>query len=159
MGVLMMGKNSTQVRDKRISMLSQWLNAALAILEQEPLLCRFLGVSAEYIGVTIVGMKGADSYQAHNHLYEVRPMGRKKGLSAIDLPSQLLFGCDHTGVQLFNASDRSAVGSNVPHSSLLIVLVVTTHMHPRRSKANVTRIISFTVGLDMSRRGASRRLR
>jgi hypothetical protein len=106
MGVMMMGKNSKPVRDKRIAMLAAWLNASLAILGKQQNLCRFLGVSAEYIGVTIVGSKTAESYSAHGHLFEVMPLGRKKGLSAIELPARLLFGCDETGVQLFNAQVR-----------------------------------------------------
>lgn len=72
-------------------------------------LCRFLGVSAEYIGVTIVGTKSAESYAAHDHLFEVKPLGKRKGLSAVELPSQMLFGCDQTGVQLFGAADRAAI--------------------------------------------------
>ena len=113
MKVMIMGKNSEAVRTKRIVELAAWLNAALAILGKRPQLCKFLGISSEYIGVTIVASKPASEYEAHGHLYEVvpsvRPSARApgvvaKGLSTVDLPRKCLYGCDDTGVQLFHAT-------------------------------------------------------
>ncbi len=113
MKVVLMGKNSEAVRTARIVELGAWLNAALAILGKRPQLCKFLGISAEYIGVTIVASKPASDYEAHGHLYEVAPSVRPskrapgvvpKGLSTIELPRKVLYGCDDTGVQLFHAT-------------------------------------------------------
>eukprot|EP01043_Picozoa_sp_COSAG02_P052823 COSAG02_NODE_5750_length_4068_cov_1.970522_2_plen_536_part_00 len=113
MKVVLMGKNSEAVRTSRIVELSAWLNAALAILGKRPQLCKFLGISAEYIGVTIVASKPASDYEAHGHLFEVAPSVRPsarapgvvpKGLSTIELPRKVLYGCDDTGVQLFHAT-------------------------------------------------------
>ena len=58
---------------------SAWLNAALAILGKRPKLCKFLGISQEYIGVTIVGAQPAADYEAHGHLFEVTPSVRPSG--------------------------------------------------------------------------------
>lgn len=124
--VMIMGKNSETVKTQRIVELSAWLNAALAILGKRPQLCKFLGISAEYIGVTIVAFKEASQYEAHGHLYEVTPSVRPsaraagvvaKGLSTIDLPRKCLYGCDDTGVQLFHATgDREAIdGEGYPY--------------------------------------------
>lgn len=68
MKVVFMGKNSEAVRTSRIVELSAWLNAALAILGKRPQLCKFLGISAEYIGVTIVAAKPASAYEAHGEI-------------------------------------------------------------------------------------------
>lgn len=124
--VMIMGKNSESVKTQRIVELSAWLNAALAILGKRPQLCKFLGISAEYIGVTIVATKDATQYEAHGHLYEVTPSVRPsarapgvvaKGLSTVDLPRKCLYGCDDTGVQLFHATgDREAIdGEGYPY--------------------------------------------
>jgi hypothetical protein len=115
--VLMMGKNSESVRSRRIEMLSAWCNAALSIAGNRPSLCKFLGISTEYIGVTIVAAKPATAYEAHGHLFAVQPITRggvpgavPKGLSAQQLPRKVLFGCDETGVQLFSADkDRTPI--------------------------------------------------
>jgi hypothetical protein len=75
-----LGKNSKSVRDKRCHVLGQWLNAALSIVGKSPELCRFLGLSPEFVGITIVKEKAFEAYKC---IYEVSPMGAGKGLTAV----------------------------------------------------------------------------
>eukprot|EP01048_Picozoa_sp_COSAG05_P013243 COSAG05_NODE_1391_length_5001_cov_6495.224194_4_plen_375_part_00 len=121
------GKNSKSVRDKRCQVLGQWLNATLSIVGKPPELCRFLGLSPEFIGITIVKEKTISAYSC---LFEVQPMGVGKGLTTVRshflasycfadralrshdqvvLPGKILLGIDTTGVQLFNAVTREAI--------------------------------------------------
>ena len=144
-GVMMMGKNSLSVRTKRIDTLSQWLNGALSICGNRTSLCKFLGVSPEYFGVTIVQQKAAADYEAHGHLYEVHPIGKAKGLSSVELPMQVLFGCDETGVQLFETGgDRAAIaGEGYPYHII--------HSWSRSQPPNAKPSISLEFGADQNR--------
>jgi len=74
------GKNSKSVRDKRCQILGQWLNATLSIVGKPQELCRFLGLSPEFIGITIVKEKTISAYSC---IFEVQPMGAGKGLTTV----------------------------------------------------------------------------
>eukprot|EP01047_Picozoa_sp_COSAG01_P087728 COSAG01_NODE_20316_length_960_cov_0.727062_2_plen_72_part_01 len=68
------------MRDKRCTTLEQWLNATLLIVGKSSELCKFLGLSPEFIGITIVKDK---TIEAYTFLYEVKPMGAAKGLTTV----------------------------------------------------------------------------
>ena len=57
--------------DQRAVTLGKWLNACLAIVGKAPELCRFLGLSPEFIGITIVKEKKIEAYET---LFTVEPM-------------------------------------------------------------------------------------
>lgn len=90
-----------------------WLNAALGIVGKAPELCTFLGLSPEFIGITIVKEKKIEAYEC---LYKVEPMPPAKGLTTVALPDQILLGIDMTGVQLFDAKTRALIdGEGYPY--------------------------------------------
>jgi len=110
---LLSSKNSKSVQDKRSVELAQWLNAALGIVGKAPELCSFLGLSPEFIGITIVKEKKIEAYEC---LYEVEPMPPAKGLTTVVLPDKILLGIDMTGVQLFDAKTRALIdGEGYPY--------------------------------------------
>jgi hypothetical protein len=101
------------VQEKRSKELGQWLNAALGIVGKAPELCRFLGLSPEFIGFTIVKEKKIEAYEC---LYEVEPMAPAKGLTTVALPNLVLMGIDMTGVQLFDGKTRALIdGEGYPY--------------------------------------------
>ena len=69
--------------DQRAVTLGKWLNACLAIVGKAPELCRFLGLSPEFIGITIVKEKKIEAYET---LFTVEPMVSRPPAPPIDLP-------------------------------------------------------------------------
>lgn len=111
--ILPTSKNSKSVQDKRSVELMNWLNATLAIVGKAPELCSFLGLSPEFIGITIVKEKKIEAYEC---LYKVEPMAPAKGLTTVALPARILMGIDSTGVQLFDAKTRALIeGEGYPY--------------------------------------------
>merc|ERR1711939_127973 len=111
--ILPTSKNSKSVQDKRSVELTHWLNAALGIVGKAPELCAFLGLSPEFIGITIVKEKKIEAYEC---LYEVEPMAPAKGLTTVALPNLVLMGIDMTGVQLFDGKTRALIdGEGYPY--------------------------------------------
>ena len=111
-------KNSAAVQAKRSVELMSWLNAALGIVGKAPELCRFLGLSPEFIGITIVKEKKIAAYEC---IFEVEPLppangGIAKGLTTVVLPEMVLMGIDMTGVQLFDGKTRALIdGEGYPY--------------------------------------------
>lgn len=106
-------KNSAAVQAKRSVELMQWLNACLGIVGKAPELCRFLGLSPEFIGITIVKEKKISAYEC---IFEVEPLPPAKGLTTVALPDSVLMGIDMTGVQLFDRKTRALIdGEGYPY--------------------------------------------